>query len=131
LRQTRATRAEGEQIAKKESEQRQLLERSRGGNLEASVRKVLPKDEQIVVAVVSVYASLFGLYKIKSAFSKKPEVPVVAAPVATSSSSGTGKWGFEPPTLDTFDAWEKVPENWTKWESFLDSPKLDEWANSL
>lgn len=81
--------------------------------------------------MVSVYASLFGLYKIKSAFSKKPEVPVVAAPVATSSSSGTGKWGFEPPTLDTFDAWEKVPENWTKWESFLDSPKLDEWANSL
>ena len=81
---------------------------------------------------MSVYASLFGLYKIKSAFSKKPDVPAPAAPVATSASSGAGsKWGFEPPTLDTFDAWEKDPSNWTKWEAFLDSPKLEEWCNSL
>jgi len=98
--------------------------------MEAAVRKVLPKDEQIVVAIVSVYASFYGLFKIKSAFSAKP-LPV-AAPIAAPVSSGTGsRWGFEPPTLDTFDAWEKNPDNWAKWESFLDSPKLEEWCNTL
>ena len=78
------------------------------------------------------YAGLFGLVKLKSAMSKKPVVPA-AAPVAaaTVGSSSTSKWGFEPPTLETFDAWEQNPANWVKWEAFLDSPKLDEWANSL
>lgn len=79
---------------------------------------------------MSTYASLFGLFKLKSAFSAKPVVPEPI--VSVSASSGTGsKWGFEPPTLDTFDSWEKNPDNWKKWEAFLDSPKLEEWCNTL
>ena len=104
----------------------------RGGDLEASVRKYLPKDEQIVVAVVSCYAGLFGLYKIKSALSAKPPIPAVkAAPVAAVASSSTSKWGFEPPTLETFDEWEKNDDNWKKWEEFMSGPMLEKWCDSL
>ena len=73
---------------------------------------------QIVIAILSCYGGLFGLYKIKSAFSAKPPVPT-PAPVSTSVvSTGIGsKWGFEPPTIDTFDEWEKNDDNWTKWEA--------------
>jgi len=104
----------------------------RGGDLETAVRKVLPKDEQIVVAVLSCYAGLFGLVKLKSAFSKKPvpaAAPVVAA--AATSSGTTSKWGFEPPTLETFDTWSENEENWKKWEAFMDSPLLEKWAAEL
>lgn len=103
----------------------------RGGNLEASVRKFLPKDEQIVVALIGAYGGLFGLFKIKSALTKKPAPPPAPVAVSTVGSGSGSKWGFEPPTLETFDAWEKNPSNWAKWEAFLDSPKLDQWADSL
>ena len=65
------------------------------------------------MAVVGVYASLFGLYKIKSALSAKPPVPVVEAVAAAPVVSGgaASKWGFEPPTLETFDAWGANEEN--------------------
>lgn len=84
------------------------------------------------MAVVGVYASFFGLYKLKSAFSAKPPVP--AAPVASAPavSSGAGsKWGFEPPTLENFDEWGANEENWKKWEDFMSGPLLDKWAESL
>ena len=74
------------------------------------------------------YAGVFGLVKLKSALSAKPPVPkaaVVAAPAATGAAS---KWGFEPPTLDTFDAWGENAENWKKWEEFISGPKLDLWV---
>lgn len=96
------------------------------------MRKVLPKDEQIVIAIVSCYAGLFGLFKLKSALSAKPPVP--AAPVAAAPVVSTGagsKWGFEPPTLETFDEWEKNEENWKKWEEFVSGPLLDKWTATL
>lgn len=85
------------------------------------------------MAVVGVYASLFGLYKIKSALSAKPPVPVVEAVAAAPVVSGgaASKWGFEPPTLETFDAWGANEENWKKWEEFMSGPLLDKWADSL
>ena len=116
---------------------------------------------QIVIAIVGTYASLFGLYKVKSAFSAKPPVPKAApVAVAAASSGSTSKWGFEPPTLDTFDEWEKNDENWKKWEEvrtcapchsysrvhacacsprarlhasaqFMSGPLLEKWCDSL
>ena len=86
------------------------------------------------MAVVGVYASLFGLYKIKSALSAKPPVPVVEAVAAAPVVSGgaASKWGFEPPTLDTFDAWGENDANWKKWEAFMDnSTLLEKWAATL
>ena len=85
-----------------------------------------------MIAIVSTYAGLFGLFKLKSAFSAKPPVPtpVAAAPVVASSGA-TSKWGFEPPTLETFDAWGENDENWKKWEDFMASPLLEKWADSL
>merc|ERR1719453_2821747 len=104
----------------------------RGGDLEASVRKHLPKDEQIVVAVLGCYAGVFGLVKLKGALSAKPPVPAapVAAAAAPAVAGSTSKWGFEPPTLETFDAWGANDENWKKWEAFMDNDKLlDQWAS--
>ena len=73
---------------------------------------------QIVVAILGCYAGVFGLVKLKSAFSAKKPVPTpaVAAPAAVAVGGTASKWGFEPPTLDTFDEWEKNEENWKKWE---------------
>jgi len=102
----------------------------RGGDLEASVRKYLPKDEQIVVAILGCYAGVFGLVKLKGAMSAKPPVP--AAPVAVAAAAtSVGRWGFTPPTIDTFDEWEKNEDNWTKWETFMSGPLLDQWCNEL
>ena len=85
------------------------------------------------MAVVGVYASLFGLYKIKSALSAKPPVPVVEAVAAAPVVSGgaASKWGFEPPTLDNFDAWGENADNWKKWEAFMDGDGVNKWAESL
>ena len=84
------------------------------------------------MAVVGTYAGLFGFFKLKSAFSAKPPVP--AAPVAAAAPAAGGsasKWGFEPPTLDNFDAWGENADNWKKWEDFMSGPLLDKWAESL
>ena len=55
--------------------------------------------------MIGIYASIFGLYKVKSAFSAKPPIPAAkaAAPVVAAAGSGS-KWGFEtvssaPPNL--------------------------------
>ena len=109
----------------------------RGGDLEASVRKVLPKDEQIVVAMIGVYAGIFGLVKIKSALSAKPPVPKAAAVSAVPSTGSLGsKWGFEPPRdADDFDRWEQNEENWKAWEKFMDGTGpnggIEEWCKTL
>jgi len=101
--------------------------------MEATVRKYLPKDEQIVVAILGTYAGIFGLVKLKSAFSAKKPVPTpaVAAPAAVAVGGTASKWGFEPPTLDTFDEWEKNEENWKKWEAFISGPLLEKWCDTL
>ena len=44
-----------------------------------------------------------------------------------SAVAGASKFGFEAPTLDTFDAWSENAENWKKWEEFMSGPKLDLW----
>ena len=72
------------------------------------------------------------MVKLKGALSAKPPVPKAAPVVVAAASSGTtSKWGFEPPTLETFDDWEKNEENWKKWEAFLDGPLLEEWCKTL
>lgn len=102
-----------------------LRQEGKGGDLEAKVRKVLPKDEQIVAAMVGVYFSLFMVSKLaRMGGSKKPEpVPVVAT--ASALVGSTSKFGFEPPSIETFDAWSENAENWKKWEEFMSGPKLD------
>ena len=84
-----------------------------------------------MVAILGCYAGVFGLVKLKSALSAKPPVPAAPVAVASSSSGAGSKWGFEPPTIDTFDAWSENEANWAKWEKFMDSPLLEKWANSL
>ena len=67
---------------------------------EASVRKVLPKDEHIVFGIMGMYFSFFVLYKVKSAMSPAPPpAPIVAAaPSAVGSAipsvedENFGKW---------------------------------------
>ena len=84
---------------------------------------------QIVAAMVGFYVSLYGVVKVvKMAGGKAPEpekAPVVATATAGGSSS---KFGFEPPTLETFDAWSENAENWKKWEEFMSGPKFDLWV---
>ena len=80
--------------------------------------------------MVGFYLSLYGVVKISKMGGKKPE-PEKAAPVvatATATGGSVGKFGFEPPTLDTFDAWSENAENWKKWEEFISGPKLDLWV---
>ena len=48
------------------------------------------------MAMIGVYASFFGLFKLKSAFSAKPPVPKAAAPVVAAAGGSASKWGFEP-----------------------------------
>ena len=88
---------------------------------------------QIVVAILGCYAGVFGLVKLKGALSGKKPVPVAAAAAAPSTTSGsTSKWGFEPPTIETFDTWEQNADNWKKWEAFMSNDKLvDQWAATL
>ena len=88
---------------------------------------------QIVVAIHGCYAGVFGLVKLKGALSGKKPVPVAAAAAAPSTTSGsTSKWGFEPPTIETFDTWEQNADNWKKWEAFMSNDKLvDQWAATL
>lgn len=87
-----------------------------------------------MIAVVGCYASIFGLYKLSSAFSAKKPVP--AAPISAAPAISTGaasKWGFEPPTLETFDEWGANEENWKKWEEFSARrrlPGVHPWADA-
>ena len=87
---------------------------------------------QIVAAMIGFYASIFGVVKIKSAFSKKPEPPK-PAPVAAAATSAVGsKWGFETPTLDTFDEWSNNAANWEKWEAFMSNTTLlEQWCAEI
>mmetsp|Transcript_27516 Transcript_27516/g.45832 ORF Transcript_27516/g.45832 Transcript_27516/m.45832 type:complete len:105 (+) Transcript_27516:55-369(+) len=96
--------------------------------IDDTVRKYLKKDEHIVLAVLGCYAGIFGLYKINKMLTKKP-VPAAlepVAPVVSTGGSGANQWGFEFPTLETFDAWSANAENWKKWEAFMDGP-VDKW----
>jgi len=115
-------------------------------SLDDTVRKYLKKDEHIVLAILGLYATVYGMVKIKGMLTSKP-VPKKEAPKALASKmSGLGvsfevkggegasvtsaKWGFEFPTTENFDEWEKNEENWKAWEAWVDSPKFEEWANS-
>ena len=87
---------------------------------------------QIVTALLGCYAGIFGLVKLKSAMSAKPPVPSAPAAAVATTGGTTSKWGFEPPTMDTFDAWSANDENWKKWEAFMDNSKLlEQWAASI
>ena len=119
-----------------------------------------PPPAQIVLAVLGFYSSIFGLYKISSALSSKPKVVPKVVAAAPAASSADLKWGFEPPTLDNFDAWGENAENWRKWEvqppqrlerttakrgraaaadgwavrgwqEFMSGPLLDKWADQV
>ena len=81
-------------------------------------------SSQIVAALIGVYVSIFGLFKINKALTKKPEPPKAAPVVAVAAAGSTSKWGFEPPTLESFDEWEKNEENWKKWEEFMSNNAL-------
>ena len=86
-----------------------------------------------MVAIVSLYAFIGLSVKIKSSMGAKKPVPKAkaAAPAAASAASATGsKWGFETPTLETFDAWSANADNWKKWETFMDSKQGEEGVNS-
>jgi len=50
---------------------------------------------------------------------------------AAAASGSSSKWGFEPPTLETFDEWEKNESNWKKWEDFMSGPLLEKWCETL
>ena len=86
---------------------------------------------QIVVAMVGFYVALYGVVKVvKMAGGKapEPEKSPLAAAVANATGGSVGKFGFEPPTLDSFDAWSENADNWKKWEEFISGPKLDLWV---
>merc|ERR1711907_507790 len=100
-------------------------------SFEAKVRKALPKDEQIVAAMIGVYFGSYALVKIKSMFSK-PAPKAIEAPAAASSSGTDSKYGFEVPTLDTFGDWAGKEDNWNKWIDWLGGKNnLDEWSKTL
>ena len=81
--------------------------------------------------MVGFYVSLYGVVKIVKMASGSPPPEPVKTPLATAVANATGnvsKFGFEPPTLETFDAWSENNDNWAKWEKFISSPKLDLWV---
>lgn len=82
--------------------------------------------------MVGFYVALYGAVKVvkmaTAGPAPEPEKSPLAAAVATATSGNVGKFGFEPPTLDSFDAWSENDENWKKWEEFISSPKLDLWV---
>ena len=88
---------------------------------------------QIVCAVIGVYAAIIGVVKIKSAMGAKKPVPkAAAAPAPAPAVAAAGsKWGFETPTLETFDTWSANAENWKKWEAFMDSKDGEEGVNKF
>ena len=84
------------------------------------------------MAILGCYAGVFGLVKLKGAMSAKAPVPAPVAVAAPTSGGAASKWGFEPPTLDTFDSWEKNEANWEAWEKFMDNDTLvNKWAAEL
>jgi len=101
--------------------------------MEAAVRKVLPKDEQIVAAMVGVYFSLYVVGKgVSKLTASPPPPPAPTPPVVATASAGTGaasKFGFEPPTFENFTEWGENAENWKAWEAFMSGPKFDLWAD--
>ena len=105
----------------------------RGGNLEASVRKVFPKDEYIVLAVLGSWCTVGGVAKLALGGGKKAAPAAkVAEAAAVSSGASTSKWGFEPPTLDNFDTWEQNAANWDKWETFMANDALvEQWCDTV
>jgi len=83
---------------------------------------------RIVLAVIGCYAGIYGIVRIRSMLTKKP-VPAAKPAVATSTITvGENKYGFEFPTMENFDEWEKNEANWAAWEKFMDSGKFDEWV---
>ena len=81
--------------------------------------------------MVGFYVALYGVVKVvKMAGGKapEPEKSPLAAAVANATGGSVGKFGFEPPTLDSFDAWSENADNWKKWEEFISGPKLDLWV---
>ena len=88
-----------------------------------------------MVAVVSCYLGVYGLSKLASMGGKKKvaaPAPVVAAAAAVQTGGADSKYGFVPPTLDSFDEWEKNDDNWAKWEAFMsNNTKLEEWCDSI
>ena len=52
----------------------------------------------------------------------------LAVATVANATGNASKFGFEPPTLETFDAWSENNDNWAKWEEFISSPKLDLWV---
>ena len=80
--------------------------------------------------MIGVYFSFYLVSKLARMGGSKPPAPAAVPVVATASASGTGsKLGFEPPTLDTFDAWSENADNWAKWEAFMAGPKLELWLD--
>ena len=80
--------------------------------------------------MVGVYFGTFLVFKGVKAATASPPAPAPPPVVATASATGgaSSKFGFEPPTLDTFDAWSENADNWAKWEAFMAGPKFDAWV---
>jgi len=102
---------------------RHALQRGRGVGRDA--RFFSPLAAQIVLAVIGCYAGIYGLVRIRGMLTKKP-VPAAPAPgaVTTTLAVGDNKYGFEFPTAENFDEWEKNDANWAAWEKFMDSGKF-------
>mmetsp|Transcript_2902 Transcript_2902/g.4011 ORF Transcript_2902/g.4011 Transcript_2902/m.4011 type:complete len:130 (+) Transcript_2902:36-425(+) len=87
------------------------------------VRKALPHDWQIVLAIVGMYSGLVGVAKLCSG-GKKEEAPAVVTSSSAAFPASGYKSGVEPsessiPSMldESFDAWSKVPGNMAKYEA--------------
>jgi hypothetical protein len=97
--------------------------------------KNYPAREHVVIHWMGNYAALWAAFKINSSSSaataKAAPVLAAAAPVEV-VAAGTHKYGFETPTMDTFDKWAEKPENWKNFESFVSDPsRFQKWVDNI
>ncbi|CAM9192053.1 unnamed protein product [Scytosiphon promiscuus] len=85
---------------------------------EAKVRKKLPKDEHVVVAISGFYVGLYVVFKGMSAIFSSPKKEEVAAPVAAATSSSSEvPAGYE----DDFWQWLEGAGNMEKYLATVDA----------
>jgi len=96
------------------------------------VAKWFPQRHQLVLATLSMYVGVYGLFRMVKGNPKPQKLQkspqAVAAPVSSSTSEG----GFQGPSLENFDQWAEKEENWKKWEDWISTPgNLEKWEKEF
>jgi len=88
-----------------------------------------PRKYQAVFGIWGMVIGTVNFFRLRGAL-QPPPLKAKEAPAP--ASHGKHRWGFEMPTMATFDAWAAKEQNWKHLDEFLnDSKRLGEWEKSL